>query len=199
MKRVILMCSVEGEIQDPVFFMTMEDAHTEMVSQYKAAIKDAEDEGGYNDVSAYCVNSNHDNVNWRIMETDVRASKPTTSLPRYTVTGPRDSNREGWFGGDMRQTARIELMTENGDIIAEVGGDSDFPEMWIGFRKKGTTFEQNIACVGTDEMSGYEGTAPACGVTALVYANSNEPAGDATDVFRIAACEDVCRGGDDNV
>ena len=179
MKKFVLMSVEECKIKEPLFFSTHEAAHTEMVRQYEASIADAEDEGGYNDESAYCVNSNHDNVNWRICESDT--AKP--EFPCYKVSGPRDSEKDGWFDHALRQTARIELMTSKGDIIADVGGDSDYPELYICYRERGKTFEQSIACIGTSEYNGFPGEAPEKGVSVLIWADSSNPDGDATDML----------------
>lgn len=196
MKKFVLMSVEECEIKEPLFFNTHEAAHAEMVRQYKESIVNAEDEGGYNDDSAYCVNSNLDNVNWRICESDTTEKAAEPELPCYKVSGPRDSEKDGWYDQNLSHTARIELMTKKGDIIAEVGGDRDYPELCICYRERGKTFEQSIACVGTDEYGGFPGKAPEKGVSVLIWADSANPDSDATDAFRIPATKDEEEGAD---
>lgn len=67
----------------------------------------------------------------------------------YKVTGIRDSEKEGWYrdNNDCPNccTARTEVETPLGVIIADVSGDSDYPGIWLSFRAAGDDYERTIA------------------------------------------------------
>jgi len=58
----------------------------------------------------------------------------------YRVSGIRDSSKEGWFQQNAKkqtETAKIEVETPLGTIIAEVCGASSFPGVFLDFLPKG--------------------------------------------------------------
>jgi len=62
--------------------------------------------------------------------------------------GISDSEKQGWFTKESingTHTARIEVGTPLGDIIAEVSGDSYYPGVFLSFRANGDTYERTIA------------------------------------------------------
>ena len=66
----------------------------------------------------------------------------------YRVTGIRNSKTEGWFTPNCQTpcaTARIEINTPLGTIIAEVAGDSAYPGVYLSFRANGSQYEQTVA------------------------------------------------------
>lgn len=67
----------------------------------------------------------------------------------YKVSGIRDSAKEGWFKDS--QTARIEVETPLGVIIAEVAGDREYPGIYLSFRRYGESYEQTAALLESNE------------------------------------------------
>ena len=81
MKKYVLICCCERDIEEPVFFDTHKEAYEAMLDDYKQTMQyDNED---LNEVlndpssdeitqfSAYCTNPNHDDVDWKIFEVEV--------------------------------------------------------------------------------------------------------------------------------
>lgn len=67
----------------------------------------------------------------------------------YKVFGIRDSEKEGWFKHNQDcpvcATARTEVETPLGLIIAEVSGDENYPGIWLSFKANSDDYERTIA------------------------------------------------------
>ena len=84
MKKYMLICCCERDIEEPRFFDSHDAAHDAMVDDFfdtygydsEEIDNDAKEEilGDDSDISekeAYCTNLNHDNVDWKIFEVEV--------------------------------------------------------------------------------------------------------------------------------
>ena len=81
MKKYILICCCERDIEEPQFFDSYEEAYDAMINEYQEMTEcdDAELDGIINDKydtaieshSASCSNRNHDDVDWKIFEVEV--------------------------------------------------------------------------------------------------------------------------------
>lgn len=54
-------------------------------------------------------------------------------IPSYKMSGPSDSEKEGWFDKSAN-TGRIEVESPNGTLIAEVCADMEYPGIYLSFR-----------------------------------------------------------------
>ena len=81
MKKYMLICCCERDIEEPQFFDSYEEAYEAMINDYQAMTECDEEELNevlncpYDDsiesYSAYCTNKNHDDVDWKIFEVEV--------------------------------------------------------------------------------------------------------------------------------
>lgn len=69
MEMFILIEVIEREISTPEFFNTYEEAYNEMEVRFN----ECNMRGGYiDDWSAYCETLNHDSVDWKIFDMEVK-------------------------------------------------------------------------------------------------------------------------------
>lgn len=81
MKKYILICCCERDIEEPQFFDSYEEAYDAMINDYQQMTECDDEEINevlncpYDDSielhSAYCTNKNHDDVDWKIFEVEV--------------------------------------------------------------------------------------------------------------------------------
>ena len=75
MKKFILICCCERDIEEPKIFNSYEEAYANMKNDFLQTVgleEDALDDDNFLcDMEAYCTNLNNDNVDWKIFEIKV--------------------------------------------------------------------------------------------------------------------------------
>lgn len=111
-----------------------------------------------------------------------------TDIPevRYRVEGIRDSEREGWFRAtelakDATQTAAIRITFPEGEIIAEVAGDSAYPGIFLTAKDRKTNQERTMAILERPETPPVE----ECDGKMFLYIYGNKDSDDWTERIRV--------------